>query len=154
MDEKTILIAAIVILAGVVVLFASCAGEQYGSLRPSATLSESFQSSREDPNLEYYWAGPESDPLAVIGVERRLRFDSARHWMKIDPGGNRLKQLTENMRSNAPAKSANLQGYEIVDHRGECVGAWYSAVGVRAVIKRTGTDSVEIWPPSPEKPKP
>jgi hypothetical protein len=42
----------------------------------------------------------------------------------------------------------------MVDQRGERIGDWYSPVGVQAVIKRTGIESVEVWPPSPEKPEP
>jgi hypothetical protein len=42
----------------------------------------------------------------------------------------------------------------MVDQRGERIGEGYSAVGIQPVIKRTGIDSVEIWPPSPAKVEP
>jgi hypothetical protein len=42
----------------------------------------------------------------------------------------------------------------MVDQRGERIGEWYSAVGLHAVIKRTGIDSVEVWPPTPAKVEP
>ena len=55
------------------------------------------------------------------------------------------------MQSRALQRNRNLRGFDMVDQRGERIGEWYSAVGIHAVIKRTGMDSVEIFPPSPEK---
>ena len=42
----------------------------------------------------------------------------------------------------------------MVDQRGERIGDWYSAPGIQAVIKRTGIDSVEVFPPTTDKPEP
>jgi hypothetical protein len=58
------------------------------------------------------------------------------------------------MQSEALQTYRNLRGFEMVDHRGERIGEWYSETGIQAVIKRTGIDSVEVWPPSPAKVKP
>jgi hypothetical protein len=58
------------------------------------------------------------------------------------------------MQSRALQMNRNLGGFEMLDHRGERIGDWYSAPGIQAVIKRTGIDSVEVFPPSTEKPEP
>ena len=59
------------------------------------------------------------------------------------------------MQSKALQRNRNLRGFDMVDQRGERIGEWYSAVGIHAVIKRTGIDSVEILPPSTgESPNP
>jgi hypothetical protein len=123
-------------------------------LKPSDAVTENFQSNRAVPDLDYWFSGPESQPLAIIGVEKRLRFDSAKHWMKVGSGEESLQRLTEGMKSRANPMNRNIRGFEMVDERGERVGEWYSAVGVQAVIKRTGIDSVEVWPPSPAKTEP
>jgi hypothetical protein len=154
MDERTYLIIILVLCIGFIVFFMSRSGENYGVLKPSDSVTAGFQSHSQAPDLEYYYSGPESYPLAIIGVEKRLRFDSAKHWMKVGPGEDALNRLIEGMQSKALQLNQNLRGFEIVDQRGERVGEWYSTAEKRAVIKRTGIDSVEIWPPSPEKPKP
>ena len=154
MDEKTFLILAFALIIGVIVLFISRSGENYGMLKPSETVTASFESHRQVPDLDYWFSGPESHPLTIIGVEKRFRFDSAQHWMKVGPEGESLQRLIEGMRSGALQVNRNLRGFEMVDQRGERIGEWYSAVGVQAVIKRTGIDSVEIFPPSPGKVEP
>ena len=65
-----------------------------------------------------------------------------------------MKRLVAGMQSRALQMNRNLGGFEMVDHRGERIGDWYSAPGIQAVIKRTGIDSVEIFPPSSEPVKP
>ena len=154
MDEKTFLILSFALIIGVIVLFISWSGENYGMLKPSETVTASFESHRREPDLDYWFSGPESHPLTIIGVEKRFRFDSAQHWMKIGPEGESLQRLIEGMQSKALQMNRNLRGFEMVDQRGERIGEWYSAVGIQAVIKRTGIDSVEVWPPSMESPKP
>jgi hypothetical protein len=154
MDEKTFVLIVVALFIGVSAIFISCSGEDSGMLKPSETVTANFQSFRPSAHLDYWFSGPESYPLAIIGVEKRLRFDSAKQWIKAGPGEDALKRLIEGMHSKALQLNQNLRGFEIVDQRGERVGEWYSTAEMRAVIKRTGIDSVEIWPPSPPKVEP
>ena len=154
MDEKTFLILAVALIIGFIVLFISRSGENFGMLKPSADVTAAFESHRQAPDLDYWFSGPESHPLTIIGVERRFRFDSAEHWMRVSAGEEPLKKLIAGMQSGALQVNRNLRGFEMVDQRGKRIGEWYSAVGVQGVIKRTGIDSVEVWPPSSEPVKP
>ena len=153
MDERTFLIIVLVLCIGFIVFFMSRSGGNYGKLKPSESATASLQSGSEVPDLVYYYSGPESHPLAVIGVQKKFRFDSAKHWMRIGTG-QELKRLIEGMQSGALQLNQNLRGFEMVDQRGERIGEWYSIVGIQPVMKRTGTDSVEVWPPSPAKVEP
>jgi len=154
MDEKTFLILAVALVIGFIVLFISRSGQNCGMLKPSETVTAAFESHRRAPDLDYWFSGPESHPLTVIGIEKRFRFDSAQHWVKVAPEGKSLQRLIEGMQSRALVMNRNLRGFEMIDQRGERIGEWYSAAGVQGVIKRTGIDSVEVWPPSPEKVEP
>lgn len=154
MDERTYLIIILVLCIGFIVFFMSRSGENYGMLKPSESARASFESYSPAPDLDYYYSGPESHPLAIIGVDKKFRFDSVKHWMKIGPGQDSLKHLMQGMQSRAQQMNQNLRGFEMVDQRGERIGEWYSAVGVPALIKRTGIDSVEVWPPAPAKVEP
>jgi hypothetical protein len=154
MDEKTVIIVVVALFIGFIVLFISRSGENYGMLNPSADVTAAFESQRPVPDLDYWFSGPESHPVAVIGVEKRFRFDSAEHWMRVKPGEESLKPLVAGMQSKAMQRNLNLRGFEMVDQRGERIGEWYSVTGIQAVIKRTRIDSVEIFPPSPGKVEP
>jgi len=153
MDEKTVLFVVIALFIGFIVLFISRSGENHGMLRPSTDATAHYQSFRLAADQDYWFSGPESYPVAIIGVERRFRFDTSGHWMRVD-GGEAMKRLVTGMQSRALQMNRNLGGFEMLDHRGERIGDWYSAPGIQAVIKRTGIDSVEIFPPSAEKPEP
>ncbi len=153
MDEKTVLFVVIALFIGFIVLFISRSGENHGMLRPSTDATAHYQSFRLAADQDYWFSGPESYPVAIIGVERRFRFDTAGRWMRVD-GEEAMKRLVTGMQSRALQMNRNLGGFEMVDQRGERIGDWYSAPGIQAVIKRTGIDSVEIYPPSLEKPEP
>ncbi len=153
MDEKAVILVVVALFIGVIVFFVSRSGENFGMLRPSADATADFQSYRMVPDHDYWFSGPESCPVAIIGVERRFRFDSAGRWVRVN-GEDAMKRLVTGMQSKSLQMNRNLSGFEMVDQRGERIGAWYSAPGIQAVIKRTGIDSVEIFPPSPEKVEP
>jgi hypothetical protein len=154
MDEKTLVILVVVLFIGFIVLLISRSGENHGRLKPNEAVTEAFKSHRPAVDLNYWFSGPESRPIAIIGVQRRFRFDSAEHWMRANEGEEALKRLIEGMQSGALQGNRNLRGFGMVDQHGERIGVWYSAVGIQAMIKRTGIDSIEIWPPSQEKPEP
>jgi len=154
MGVKIVIIAVVAFFIGFIVFIISRSGENYGMLKPSETVTATFEAYRQAPDLDYWFSGPESQPLTIIGVEKRFRFDSAERWMKVGPGEESLKRLVEGMQSKALQRNQNLRGFEMVDQRGERIGEWYSAVRTQGVIKRTGIDSVEVWPPSPEKVEP
>ena len=154
MDEKTVIIVVVALFIGFMVFFISRSGENYGMLNPSEAVTAAFESHNQAPDLEYYFSGPESQPITIIGVEKRFRFDSADNWKKVNEGEESLKRLISGMRSEALQRNRNLRGFEMVDQSGKRIGEWYSAVGIQAVIKRTGIDSIEIWPPSPAKVEP
>ena len=65
-----------------------------------------------------------------------------------------MKRLVTGMQSRALQMNRNLGGFEMVDQRGERIGDWYSVPGIQAVIKRTGIDSVEVYPPELPKVEP
>ena len=153
MDERTFLIIALVLCIGFIIFFMSRSGENSGTLRPSESATASFQSNSQSSDLEYYYCGPESNPLAIIGVEKKFRFDSAKHWVRVRPEDS-LGQLIAGMQSKARQMNQNLRGFEIVDQRGERLGEWYSAIGIQAVVKRTAIDSIDVWPPAPAKTEP
>jgi hypothetical protein len=154
MDERAYLIIVLVLCIGFVVYLMSRSGEKYGTLKPSESATASLQSRSEAPDRDYYFSGPESHPLAIIGVEKKYRFDSAKHWIRIGPEQESLKRLMEAMQSGALPLNRNPRGFDMVDQRGERIGEWYSIMGIQGVIRRTGIDSVEVWPPSPAKPEP
>jgi hypothetical protein len=154
MDEKTVIIFVVALFIGFIVFIISRSGENYGMLKPSKDITAAFESHRQVPDLDYWFSGPESQPIAIIGVERRFRFDSEDHWMRVSAGEEPLKKLIAGMQSRALQINQNLRGFEMLDRRGERIGEWYSAVGGQAVIKRTGIDSVEIWPPTPAQTEP
>ena len=154
MDEKTVIIVVVALFIGFMVFFISRSGENYGMINPSEAVTAAFESHRPAADLDYWFSGPESQPIAIIAVERRFRFDSADHWMRVNEGEEPMKKLITGMQSRTLQLNRNLRGFEMVDQRGERIGEWYSTVGIQAVIKRTGIDSVEIWPPSQEKLEP
>ena len=110
MDEKTVMIVVVALFIGFIVFFISRSGENYGMLKPSADVTAAFELHRQAPDLDYWFSGPESHPVTLIGVEKRFRFDSAEHWMRVEPGEESLKRLIAGMQSKALQMNRNLSG--------------------------------------------
>ena len=96
MDEKTFLIVVIALFIGFIVFFISRSGENYGMLRPSTDATANYQSHRLAADQDYWFSGPESHPVAIIGVQKRFQFVTAGHWVRID-GEEALKRLVTGM---------------------------------------------------------
>ncbi len=144
--EVTILIS---ILAGIVILLLivwSFSGERYGELRPSKEATKAFEAFRVDPGKEYYLSGSDVYPNAIIGIDKSRTLVTGL-WKRKEMTAEGMQELVGNMRSRAMEHMAFLQGFDILDDRGDKIGEWFSLPGMSIVIWVKGQDRVSISTP-------
>ena len=98
------------------------------------------------PDYQYFYAGGDNMPYAIIGIDRSYTVPS-RYWIPFAPQSEKLRKMTGNMygkHSDYPA------GYHILDPDGNIVGVWYSSVNQYSVNVDQQTRMVEVLFGNPE----
>ena len=140
-------VAAGILMIG---LLAGCAANQqarenYGTLKLSSEVDQSFQKYQVLPQYKYYFSGSETKPQAIIGINRNYALDT-RLWQEVpDLSSEQLKKWVDQMLGFRPAM--RTFGAYILGPGGEQVGIWYSPYNDTTVAMQ-GDNRVEVVPPS------
>lgn len=144
-NTRIFLLAAILCTAA---FFEGCAAllKNYGSLAPNDGAASAFEGYRVDPNLNYYFSGPQSYPHALLGLDKSYKLDSDL-WRKIEMTPAVLKNLVSNMQQRAKDLSIFQHGFAVLDDKGNQIGIWYSPLDTRTYVKMEGERTVMIDTP-------
>jgi hypothetical protein len=130
----------------VLCFFIGCAGAHYGSIVPNAAATKAFEAFQTDPDMNYYYSGPEANPNALIGLKKSYALNSDL-WKPIDPQPKVIKELITGMQNIAFVHGESQHGFIIRDNKGNTIGVWYSILRARTFIKMGEGNQVEILTP-------
>lgn len=130
---------------GLLMLLAGCL-KTYGRFALDRTVDEDFRSGVLSPQFNYYYAGRESMPYAIIGIDKAYTVPS-RYWIRIDPDPATLKAMSANMFGEQRSRP---YGARILGPDGQPVGIWYSTVDFRSVRVDSARHRVEVLFTNPE----
>ena len=90
MKRKYIILSSIIILAG----FFSIVGcmERYGRIKPNTDVIKLYTNRVGLPDYNYYYTGRSNLPDAVIGIDKKYKFND-RLWGKIESHGEVYKKI-------------------------------------------------------------
>ena len=77
------------------------------------------------PNYNYYYAGPETLPFYIIGIDNRYKLVS-KFWKPVDPTPEMLKDWFNYYRPRVGGYNPLPYGAFINGPNGERIGLWYS----------------------------
>ena len=145
--------AKMLFMATVVSVILSAGGSQalaltgYGSFSPSTDVTQAFDRYQIDSNLNYYLCGSETDPDAIIGIDKKYTLDSDL-WQPIEVTPKAFRRLVSDMqREHGNVLGANHIGFAILDDMGMQIGVWYSALNAtdaNSFIKMEGNKKVHV----------
>jgi hypothetical protein len=130
-------------------LLAGCGGT-YGRFVYDEAVDQVFEDLRVLPDHHYYFSGPDSNPRAIIAIDKRYTLVS-RLWKPVDMTAARLKSWVKN-----PARRGHYYPYTfgryLLDDGGERVGLWYSLRDWResATIKILEDNRIQVSTPMDE----
>ncbi len=125
---------------------------KHGKLKQSPGVKSKFETYRLEPDLDYYIAGSEQWPVAIVAMDKSYTLGSKKTWKKVDLNAKKLKTMVDRMNHLGPLLSENktrtvqFYGCDILDDRGNRVGIWYSATR-RGVVKMKGDNNVRLYAP-------
>lgn len=149
MNPKSIMIVILVVLATFAVFFGPRLLSTYGKLKPSADVTDAFDTRRIKEGMTYFASGSNVYPMAVIGINEQWILES-QLWRKLS--AQEVENMLFNMQEEAMRSQQILHGYEIIDQDGHYVGDWYSVAGLNTVIKKIIDYRVRIDTPTGKQP--
>jgi len=130
----------------VVCFFIGCAGVHYGNIVPDTDATKAFEAFQIDPDMNYYYSGPDAYPNALIGVKKSYLLDSDL-WKTIEAQPKVFKALIMAMQSRALEYGMLQHGFIIKDNKGQTIGVWYSILRATTFVRMGDGNKVEIFTP-------
>lgn len=137
--------AWIVMTAALLLALAGCAG-QHGGFTVDAQVTQDFEAGVIRPGFDYYYAGRDDMPYAIMAVDSSYRVPS-RYWISFEPRPEQLKEMSGNIYGK---HRYDPYGSRIRSAEGETVGVWYSNVRTPSVTVDPTQKTVEVLFPNPE----
>jgi hypothetical protein len=145
--NKIIWEAPFCVFASIVIcFFIGCVGANYGSIIPDAAATKAFETFQIDPDMNYYYSGPEVYPNALIGLKKSYVLDSDL-WKPIVAQPKVFKELITAMQTIALEHGMLQHGFAINDNKGQTIGVWYSILTARTLVRMGDGNKVEIFTP-------
>lgn len=141
----------------VLVLFCLGCGtlNKWGRFEVDKEVQKMFETAYVNPDYNYYYSGGDSFPIAIIGLDKKLTFDSSGLWKRIKVPSDQtpaevLADKAYGVREKAFEIMRYPMGFAMFDHEGKRIGAWYSIPDAvtRISIKSDGT--VVVYTPDNE----
>ena len=121
----------------------------YGRIDPSAEATRAFEGYQVNPEYSYYVSGPDLNPNALIGVDKKYRLDPSTTWREVEkPTAKKMKEIVNGMVTKAYEHRMFQQGFVISDNNGRPIGLWYSILEGRTFV-RTNQDGT-VWIATPD----
>ena len=95
-----------------------------GRFSMNAQVDQDFRTGQAQPGSRYFYAGRDTMPYAIIGIDRSYSVPS-RYWIPFEPEADTLKKMSGNMYGKM---RYNPYGSHILDPDGNIIGVWYSSV--------------------------
>lgn len=131
------------VLLAAFVMTAGCAGS-YGRFVSSPAVQKQYNTSSLPDAYDYYYSGRSGLPYAVVGINNTYRF-SSRLWFKIDTMDQVYKKISN--LSDLHTDATRMRTADILDHKGNKIGVWFSYYYYTPVRINPETGTVEIFNP-------
>lgn len=119
----------------------------YGSINPDKGVQQKFDAYQMEPEMNYYYSGPDAYPNAIIGLRKQFVLDN-NLWKPIAPNPEIFKRLIQNMQDKARWTGAPQFGFIMKDHQGQPIGVWYSILSIKTMVVKMGKDNlVNVYTP-------
>ena len=127
----------------ILILMGGCMGS-YGSYNQDSEVMEAFNNQRVPPDYRYYYYHSGSEPIAVIGVEKKYDAGS-RMWREVDPDTEQFKDMIRWIWGDY---GYNSFAARINDPSGQQVGIMFTSVR-EVTIKFAGGNRIVVMPNTP-----
>ena len=120
--------------------------QNYGRFSRDAQVSQAFRSGSVPPELNYFYAGRETMPYAIMGIDPRYTNPSSL-WIAFEPQPEQLQKMSANIYGR---DQYDPYGFNILDPNGKFVGIWFSCLHFPSVKIDQQNRTVKVLYKNPE----
>ena len=136
---------AVIIFFTLLTALSGCAMSNYGRLQSSPDITRAFETYQIMPNHTYYYRGTFSQPFVMVGINKNYALNS-KLWLEVDPHSKDFRTLIDRISLQGSGGTTQPWGFTILDHSGNMVGVWYSAIRAAAVEVNENGQIVNLSP--------
>ena len=122
-----------------------CTMSNYGKLKSTPEVKQSFETYQILPNHKYYFRGVKSRPTVIVGINENYELN-LKLWVQIDPESEDFRRLIDIVSLQGGGTTTQPWGFRILDSAGNDVGVWYSAIRAAAVEINENGQIVNLSP--------
>ncbi len=119
---------------------------QVGSFNAADDVTKTFESYRLNPSYNYYYSGPDSHPIALMGLSNKIKLEPDL-WKPVKATQQKFKDLVAGMQSKLRPYNMSPWGFAILDDRGRRIGIWYSIPEATTIIRMKDKRTAEVYTP-------
>ena len=123
---------ALILFSMFLVALSGCAMSNYGKLKSTPEVTQSFRTYQILPNHKYYYRGVKSRPTVIVGINENYELN-LKLWIQIDTESEDFRRLIDIVSLQGGGTTTQPWGFRILDNAGNDVGVWYSALSNAAV---------------------
>ena len=124
--------ATIILFSMFLVALSGCTMSNYGKLKSTPEVTQSFEAYQILPNHKYYYRGVKSRPTVIVGINENYELN-LKLWVQIDPESEDFRTIIDRVSLQGMGRAVEPWGFRILDPAGNDVGVWYSALSNAAV---------------------
>lgn len=117
--------------------------ELYGRIKFNPDVIKLYTNRIGLPDYNYYYTGRSNLPDAVIGIDKKYKFND-RLWGKIETHQDVYKKIYN--LNDTPSGDSDLIGSDIIDNNGLKLGMWFSSY-YHTVVKKNPDGTVDVYTP-------
>ena len=136
---------AIILFAMILITLSGCTLSNYGKLKSNPEVKQSFETYQILPNHKYYFRGAKSRPTVIVGINENYELN-LKLWVQIDPESEDFRIIIDRVSLQGMGTNVEPWGFNIIDHAGNYVGVWYSAIRAAAVKVNENRQIVNLQP--------
>ncbi len=126
------LFTTVILIGSMLITFCGCSLSNYGQLKSNPAVTQAFKNYKISPDTKYYYWGTFGQPVAIVGINSNYTLNS-RVWVPIDANSKDFRTLINKVSLQGSGGTTHPWGFTILDHAGNDVGVWYSAIRAAAV---------------------
>ena len=139
----------IILISSFFIVFAlgGCTTGNFGRLQSDREITQAFKDLKVLPDHKYYYRGTFSLPTVIVGIHKKFTLNLTL-WTAVDPQSDDFKTLIDRVGLQETLGASTVQpwGFQILDHAGNYVGIWYSALRTAAVQVNENNEIVNLAP--------
>jgi hypothetical protein len=129
----------------VLIALGGCSMSNYGKLKSNREIAEAFTTYQILPDHKYYYWGAPNRPVAIVGINENYELN-LKLWVEIDPESTNFRKTIDLVSLQGMGRTAQPWGSIILDHAGNDVGVWYSAITAAAVQVNENGQIIKLVP--------